>query len=117
MVRCLRNGSSGFRIGDMVKSVPVSFGDQRSMIAPCGKPTKAKRFGVFPAGVSAHAVAAGIMESRSGSPMVAPTPFKTVRRAMCFLDMNMVVSLIYFATHYFRALCTGSGCGTRRILN
>ncbi len=35
----------------MVKPVPVSFGDQRSMIAPCGKATKAKRFGVLPAGV------------------------------------------------------------------
>ena len=95
----------------MVKPVPVSFGDQRSMIAPCGKPTKAKRFGVLPAGVCAHAVAAGIIASRSGSAMVAPIPCKTVRREMCFLDMNMCRLLIT----YLLALCTG--CGTRRILN
>ena len=59
------------------------------MIAPCGKPTKANRFGVEPAGVCAHAVAAGFIASSSGSAMVAPTPFSTVRREMCFLDKYM----------------------------
>ena len=39
------------------------------MIAPCGKPTKANRFGVEPAGVCAHAVAAGFIASSSGSAM------------------------------------------------
>src|ERR1700733_7984015 len=95
MVRCLRNGSRGCRIGDMVKSVPVSFGDQRSMIAPWGKLTKANRFGVFPAAVVVAAVAAGIMAPTSGSAMLAPAPCKTVRREMCFLDMNMWRLLIY----------------------
>src|SRR5579862_5051329 len=104
MVRCLRNGSRGWRIGDMVKSVPVSLGDQRSMIAPMGKPTKAKRFGVFPAAVAAHAVEAGTMASRNGSATAAPTPFKTARRGMCFLKMNMCWSP-YLYVLYLLALC------------
>ena len=37
MVSCERNGSSGLRMGDSSKSVPVSSGDQRFMTAPCGK--------------------------------------------------------------------------------
>src|SRR6185436_8934729 len=73
----------------MVKLLPVSFGAQLSMIAPCGKAMKAKRFGVLPAAVCAIAVAAGTMDSRSGSAMVAPIPCRTVRREICFLDMNM----------------------------
>jgi hypothetical protein len=59
------------------------------MIAPCGNPTKAKRFGVEPAGVCAHAVAAGLIASSSGSATLAPTPFNTVRREMCFLNRVM----------------------------
>src|ERR1041385_340244 len=66
------------------------------MIAPWGKPTKARRFGGFLAGVSAHAVAAGIMASTSGSAIVAPTPCRTRRRGMCFFDKNM-------ESPYFRA--------------
>ena len=49
----------------------------------------ASRFGAEPAAVSAHAVAAGFIASRSGSAMVAPTPFNTARREMCFLNTNM----------------------------
>src|SRR4029077_18211678 len=88
-VMCLRNGSRGCKIGDMVKAVPVSFGDQRSMIAPCGKPIKANLFGVFPAEVVAATLEAGNIASKSGNARVAPAPFRTARRGMCFLDMNM----------------------------
>src|ERR1700722_11978531 len=56
------------------------------MMAPCGNPTKASRFGAEPAAVLAHAVAAGFIASRNGSAIVAPTPFKTMRREMCFWD-------------------------------
>src|SRR5262245_11388511 len=59
------------------------------MIAPCGKPTKATRFGVEPAVVCAHAVAAGLIASRSGSAMLAPMPCNTIRRETCFLDIYM----------------------------
>src|SRR6188472_2749990 len=59
------------------------------MMAPCGKPMKAIRFGGAPAGVAAHAVADGFIASSSGSAMVAPTPLRTVRREMCFFDRNM----------------------------
>ena len=52
------------------------------------------------------------MAPSSGNPMLAPIPFKTVRRGTCFFSMNMVVSLF---TPYLLALCTGGG--TRRILN
>jgi hypothetical protein len=72
--------------GEISKLAPVWAGDQRSMIAPCGKPTNAKRFGAVPAAVFAVAVAAGLIASSSGSAMLAPTPFKTARREMCFLN-------------------------------
>src|ERR1700753_1060332 len=62
------------------------------MIAPSGKPVEAHRFGVLTAGVSAQAVEAGIMASRSGSVTAAPTPFKTVRRGRLFLVRNMRAS-------------------------
>src|SRR4029077_12604705 len=62
------------------------------MIAPCGKPIKASRFGDAPAAVCAHAVAAGFIASRSGSAMVAPTPFNTVRRVTCFLNTYSALS-------------------------
>src|SRR5688572_14361095 len=92
MVRCLRSGSSGCRIGDNSKFAPVCAGDHLSMIAPCGKPMKANRFGVAPAGVCAQTVAAGFIASRSGSAIVAPTPFNTVRRETCFLDRYIGIS-------------------------
>src|SRR4051812_31213410 len=63
------------------------------MIAPCGKPMKAIRFAAVPAGVAAHAVAAGFIASSSGRATAAPTPLSTVRREMCFFDRNMSVSL------------------------
>src|SRR4026209_252853 len=56
------------------------------MMAPCGNPMKACRFGVEPAGVRAHAVAAGLIAASSGSGKVAATPFNTERRETCFLD-------------------------------
>src|SRR4051794_2906540 len=59
------------------------------MMAPCGNPTKASRFGLDPDAVLAHAVAAGFIASRSGSAIVAPTPFNTARREMCFWDKYM----------------------------
>ena len=89
--------------------MPVCAGDQRSMIAPCGNPTKANRFGVEPAAVWAHAVAAGFIASRSGSAMVAPTPFNTVRRETCFLNMYIVVSPLPFADIRRRPLCSRRG--------
>jgi hypothetical protein len=59
------------------------------MIAPCGKPMKANRFGGAPAAVCAKAVAAGLMASRSGNAIVAPTPFRTARRETCCLNTNI----------------------------
>src|SRR6185436_791689 len=64
------------------------------MIAPCGKPMKANRFGAAPAGVCAQTVAAGFIASRSGSAMVAPTPFNTARRETCFLDRYIGLSAL-----------------------
>jgi hypothetical protein len=93
IVRCWRYASSGWRIGDISKLVPVCGGDQRSMIAPCGKPTKASRFGADPAAVCAHAVAAGFIASSNGNAIVAPTPFSTARRETCFLNTNMSAPL------------------------
>jgi hypothetical protein len=63
------------------------------MIAPCGNPMNAKRFGAEPAGVAAHAVAAGFIASSSGSAILAPTPFNIVRREMCFLNKCITVSV------------------------
>jgi hypothetical protein len=76
-------------MGDISKLAPVCAGDHLSMMAPCGNPTKAKRLGVEPAAVCAHAVAAGFIASRSGSAMLAPTPFNTARRETCFLNTNI----------------------------
>src|SRR6185295_2321632 len=81
----------------------VSFGDHRSMIAPCGKPTKANLTGVLPAGVWAHAVAAGFIASRSGKATVAPRPFRTARRETCFLNIY-ISSLPTAGAVYDRAL-------------
>src|SRR5688500_10661174 len=41
------------------------------------------------AAVFASAVFAGIIASSNGSAMLAPTPFRTVRRDKCFLVINM----------------------------
>src|SRR5262245_39282507 len=60
------------------------------MMAPCGNSTKASRFGVAPAALCAHAVAAGCIASRSGSAMAAPTPFNTRRRETCFFVRYIV---------------------------
>ncbi|MND00296.1 hypothetical protein D3C83_188540 [compost metagenome] len=59
------------------------------MIAPCGKPMKARRFGVWPAAVWAKAVAAGFMASSRGRAMAVPTPRSTARRERCFFVMNI----------------------------
>src|SRR5437868_11760709 len=64
------------------------------MMAPCGKPTKANRFGDDPAAVFAHTVAAGFIASSSGSAMVAPTPFNTERREMCFRNKDIAFSVL-----------------------
>ena len=102
------------------------------MMAPCGKPTKANRFGVEPAAVWAHAVAAGFIASSSGSAMLAPTPFSTVRRETCFLNTYMsylrypltASALTARPGLYAYAYCAAAvdvsaaaACGTRRILN
>jgi hypothetical protein len=50
------------------------------------------RFGGVPAAVFAHTVAEGLIASSSGSAMLAPTPFNTVRREMCFLNNVIAVS-------------------------
>ena len=55
---------------------------------PCGTKQPTNR-GVGFAAVCASAVAAGIIESSSGSASVAPAPFRIVRREMCFFEMNM----------------------------
>src|SRR5262245_46392363 len=39
----------------------------------------------------ASAVAAGTIESRSGSASVTPAPRRNVRRERCFLEMNMAI--------------------------
>src|SRR5207244_5518857 len=90
---------------------PVSFGDQRSMTAPCGKPTKANRFAVEPAAVCAQAVEAGLIASRSGNAMLAPMPFNTARRETCFLLLYISCLLYLFDW------ATVAGWGARRILN
>src|SRR6187200_1511456 len=106
--------------------MPVPAGDHLSMIAPCGKPMKANRFGVEPAAVCAHAVAAGFIASSSGSAMVAPTPFSTVQREICFFVKNIVVLvgrgfspgivLLYFPT--LATFASGAAAwGTRCIRN
>src|ERR1051325_4125532 len=71
-------------MGEISYPDPVCAGDHLFMIAPCGKLTKAIRLGAEPTGVAAHAVAAGFIASISGNAIVAPTPFSTVRREMCF---------------------------------
>ncbi len=48
-----------------------------------------------PAGVFAHATAAGFIASSSGSAIVAPTPFNIVRRERCFFVMNMRLSSLF----------------------
>src|SRR5919197_537428 len=60
---------------------------------PCGtkRPTN-RGFGL--AAVCASAVAAGTIASSSGSASVAPAPFKTVRREMCFLVRNINGALL-----------------------
>ena len=100
MVRCWRSGSSGWRIGVISKLAPVCGGDHRSMTAPCGNPMKAKRFGAEPAAVCAHAVAAGFIASRSGSAMLAPTPFNTARRETCFLKTYMCSPFSVLASQF-----------------
>src|SRR6185436_8459443 len=80
-------------MGDISKPLPVCGGDQRSITAPCGKATKANRFGVAAAAVCAQAVEAGLIASRNGSAIAAPTPLSTVRREMCFCDKYICVSV------------------------
>ena len=78
----------GLRIRENWKSLPVPSGVQNFCTAPCGKYTKPRRV-LTAAAVCAHAVCAGIIASSSGSAMVAPAPFRTVRRDRCFLVRNM----------------------------
>ena len=74
----------------MSKSAPVCAGDQLVHDGAVREARRTRsRFGVLPAGVCAHAVAAGFIASSSGSAIVAPTPFSTVRREMCFFDRYM----------------------------
>src|ERR1700733_7027961 len=61
---------------------------------PCGTKHPTNRgFGV--AAVCACAVEAGIIASSSGSASVTPVPFKTVRREMCFLVINIAAVFSY----------------------
>src|SRR5262245_15645281 len=69
-------------------------------MAPWGNPTNARRFGDLPAGVWAHAVAAGLIASRSGRAMLAPMPCKIVRREICFFDIYMSVLLFTRTCRY-----------------
>jgi hypothetical protein len=63
------------------------------MIGAVRKPTNANRFGVEPAAGLRPRRRGRIIASRSGSAIVAPTPFSTVRREMCFCDRYIVVSV------------------------
>src|SRR5436309_14616333 len=85
-------GSSGFQLnGSVAGSAPTFSGTQYPGAMPCGTKQPTNRGFGF-AAVCASAVAAGTIASRSGNASVAPAPRRIVRREMCFLDMNMVVS-------------------------
>src|SRR5262245_3256999 len=60
---------------------------------PCGTKRPTNRV-LGLAAVCASAVAAGTIASSSGSASVAPAPFKTVRREMCFLVRNINGALL-----------------------
>ena len=77
---------------DNSKSLPDCSGDQRSMMAPCGKPTKANRFGAAPAGVAPTRWLRGSSHRAAAARCAAPTPCSTVRRERCFFVMNMPLS-------------------------
>jgi hypothetical protein len=79
------------------------------MMAPCGKPMKAIRFGAEPTGVCAHAVAAGFIASISGNAIVAPTPFSTARREMC-LRNNMLWLLAKWKSEKWKSGKVTSKC-------
>src|SRR5579863_1284251 len=61
---------------------------------PCGTKQPTNR-GLGVAAVCAWAVEAGIIASSSGSASVTPLPFKTVRREMCFLVINIAAVFSY----------------------
>src|SRR5687768_8882874 len=84
----LRNGSSGLVMNEKSKSGPACNGLQYPGDAPCGCqiPTN-RRTGA--AAVNRVGVSAGTIDSSSGSASVTPAPRRNVRRAMCFLAMNI----------------------------
>src|ERR1700722_20085628 len=84
-----RKGASGFHIIGYSKPGSVGFGTQYAGAAPCGSNIPVKRvFGL--AAVLLRGVCAGTMESKNGKARAAPAPRRNVRRAMCFLVINIV---------------------------
>src|SRR5262245_66223616 len=59
--------------------------------------------------VCPKAVAAGIIDSSSGSAIVTPTPWRNVRRDRCVLVMKLMVSSVVV----FSCARSSAGSGTR----
>ena len=76
-------------MGDSFSKVFSLPGVQRDWSQPMGMKTYPNRR-TAAAGVLTDAVAAGIMESRSGKERDAPTPLRNVLRGMDFLVMNLM---------------------------
>src|SRR4029079_3016681 len=99
----LRKASSGLVMKENSKSLPDLSGLQYPGAAPCGCQMPTNRF-TGAAAVSRDGVNAGSIESSNGSASVTPAPRRNVRRGMCFLATNIVVS-----THSRRVHRTGPG--------
>src|SRR5215510_15026535 len=52
-----------------------------------------------PAAVWRWGVCAGSIDSRNGKATVTPTPWRNVRRGMCFLVMNISYGLLYLHSY------------------
>jgi hypothetical protein len=117
IVMCERNGSSGFRIGEALKSGPSPPATTRFMIAPCGKYTKPSAEGLR--GGLRQRGAAGIIASSSGSETRDAEAAQHRAARECFFVMNMGFDLGLFS--WFAAcLITGASAastGTRLFWN
>src|SRR5262245_48304037 len=78
-------------MGESCSSFPWPGGVHRSWSVPIGTNTKPSR-GTGLAGVAAHAVAAGIIASRSGRPRAAPVLLRNVRLGIAFFVKNIALS-------------------------
>src|SRR5687767_1266428 len=94
MVTRSLTGASDSRIGDNSANVFSDRGDHLVWSQPIGMNTKPRRFTGL-AAVFSNAVAAGIIASRSGRAIVAPTVFRNVRRGSAFLVIIMVLTFSF----------------------